>query len=143
VLVDLGQLPEGWVDVLHLPEDPDRWPPVGREGFFEVLQHRPGQVRPFPLDAGMRAVRCRASHWSGSEWAAVTRRYPVGSAVVGTVTNVFPANRECTVTFDGCWAVVEYDDVAPLVGATETRVVRRLLEWTQRIVLDFADDDSR
>jgi hypothetical protein len=36
VPVDLGQPPEGWVDVLSLPDDPTRWPVVGRTGLFEV-----------------------------------------------------------------------------------------------------------
>src|SRR5437667_12714862 len=90
VLVDLGQPPDGWIDVLHLPEDPTRWPAVGLAGYFEVLQHRPGQVRLFPLDARMRGRRMRLSRWSGEEWAAITRRYPEGSGVAGTVTHVFP-----------------------------------------------------
>lgn len=118
ILVDLGQPPEGWVDVLHLPHDPARWPVVGRTGLFDVLHHRPGQVRLFPLDAGMRGTRARYSRWSGEEWAAITRRYPQGSIVVGTVTDLFPGNRECTVVFDDCWSVVEYDDNEPVVGWT-------------------------
>jgi hypothetical protein len=61
IFVDLDDELEGFVDVLLLPEDPDRWPLVGREGFFQVLQHRPGQVRLFPLDAGMRSKRYRVS----------------------------------------------------------------------------------
>jgi hypothetical protein len=67
ILVDLGQPPEGWVDVLHLPDDPALWPAVGKSGLFEVLQHRPGQVQLFPLDAGMRGQRVRYSRWSGEE----------------------------------------------------------------------------
>jgi hypothetical protein len=42
LFVDLGQEPEGFVDVLHLPRDPGEWPPVGTVTTFEVLQHRPG-----------------------------------------------------------------------------------------------------
>jgi hypothetical protein len=135
VLVDLGQPPEGFVDVLHLPEDPGRWPAVGREGLFEVLQHRPGQVRLFPLDAGMRARRCWASRWSGPQWAAVAARYPVGSIVLGTVTAVYPACREYVVRFDDCLTAVEYDGAAPIAGATHTFEVTRVLEWTHRILL--------
>lgn len=142
VSVDLGQEPRGWVDMLHLPEDPDRWPPLGRAGFFEVLQHRPGEVRLFPLDAGMRATRCLASRWSGPERAAITRRYPIGSLVVGTVTDVFPGNRECLVACDDFRSSVEYDDVAPVIGTSGVFAVRRLPEWTRRIVLEFADSDA-
>jgi hypothetical protein len=135
VLVNLGQPPQGWVDVLHLPDDPTDWPAVGKAGLLEVLQHRPGQVRLFPLDAGMRGPRTRFSRWSGEEWAAITRRYPEGEVVVGTVTNVFPGNREYTVTFDDCWSAVEYEDIAPSVGWTGPFRVTRLLEWTHRILL--------
>jgi len=135
LLVDLGQLPEGWVDVLHLPDDPADWPAIGKTGLFEVLQHRPGQVRLFPLDAGMRGRRTRFSRWSGVEWAAITRRYPEGTLVVGAVTNVFPGNREYTVAFDDCWSAVEYEDDAPSVGWTGPFRVARLLEWTHRILL--------
>ncbi|NLU81047.1 hypothetical protein HCA58_22415 [Micromonospora sp. HNM0581] len=135
LLVDLGQLPQGWVDVLHLPDDPTDWPAVGKTGLFEVLQHRPGQVRLFPLDAGMRGPRTRFSRWSGREWAAITRRYPEGAVVVGTVTDVFPGNHEYTVAFDDCWSVIEYEDNAPSVGWTGSFRVTRLLEWTHRILL--------
>jgi hypothetical protein len=133
--VDLGQPPRGWVDILHLPDEPDRWPVVGRTGLFEVLQHRPGEVRLFPLDAGMRGSRTRYSRWTGTEWAALTSRYPLDSVVVGSVTAVFPGNRECTVRFDDCWSVVEYDDNEPVVGWTGPFRVTRHLEWTHRILL--------
>jgi hypothetical protein len=135
VLVDLGRPPQGWVDVLHLREDPARWPAVGSTGLFEVLQHRPGQVRLFPLDAGMRGRRTRLFRWSGEEWTAITRRYPEGSVVLGTVTEVLPSSREYTVKFDDCWSAVEYDDVEPVVGWTGAFRVTRLLEWTHRILL--------
>lgn len=136
--VDLGRPPQGWVDVLHLPDAPADWPTVGKAGLFEVLQHRPGEVRLFPLDAGMRGSRTRYSRWSGEEWAAITRRYPVGEVVVGTVTHVFPGNREYTVTFDDCWSIVEYEDKAPSAGWTGRFLVTRQLEWTHRILLTLA-----
>jgi hypothetical protein len=135
VLVDLGQPPEGWVDVLYLPGDPTRWPAVGRTGLFEVLQHRPGQVRLLPLDAGMRGTGARYAFWSGKQWAAITRQYPLGSVVVGTITELFPGNREYTVKFDDCWSVVEYDDNEPVVGWTGPFRVVRHMEWTRRILL--------
>jgi hypothetical protein len=134
-LVDLGQPPEGWVGMLLLPDDPALWPPVGKAGLFEVLQHLPGQVRLFPLDAGMRGQRALYSRWSGEEWAAITRRYPEGSIVVGTVTEVFPDNREYTVKFDDCWSILEYDDNEPVVGRTGPFRVAGHLEWTHRILL--------
>lgn len=135
ILVDLGRPPEGWVDVLHLPDDPADWPAVDTTGLFEVLQHRPGQVRLFPLDAGMRGRWTRYSRWSGQERASVTRRYPKGSTVIGTVTGVFPGNREFTVMFDDCRSTLEYDDIEPVVGSTGAFRVLRHLEWTHRILL--------
>jgi hypothetical protein len=75
-----------------------------------------GQVGLFPLDAGMRGRRARYSRWSGEEWAAITRRYPLGATVVGTVANVFPGNREDIVRFDGCSSVLEYEDDEPAVA---------------------------
>ncbi|MEU4645650.1 hypothetical protein, partial [Micromonospora sp. NPDC023814] len=74
VLVDLDQPPQGWVDALHLPDD---WPAAGKAGLFEVLQHRPGQVRLFPLGARMRGRRTRYSRWSGEERAAI---YPTATS---------------------------------------------------------------
>jgi predicted RNA-binding protein (virulence factor B family) len=50
LFVDLGREPEGFVDVLHLPREPDEWPRAGTDTTFEVLQHGPGQVRLFLLD---------------------------------------------------------------------------------------------
>jgi hypothetical protein len=54
---------------------------------------------------------------------------------VGTVTDVFPGNREYTVAFDDCWSVVEYEDIEPSVCWTGTFRVTRLLEWTHRTLL--------
>ncbi|MEV0607911.1 hypothetical protein AB0I61_16265 [Polymorphospora rubra] len=135
LFVDLGAEPEGFVDILHLPEDADQWPPVGREGVFEVLQHRPGQVRLFPLDAGMRAKQYRVSNWSGEEWAAVTARYPVGSLVTGTVTDVFPSNRSYGGRFDDVTSWVEYDGTPPVIGHVGSYTVTRHLEWTRQLLV--------
>ena len=135
LFVDLGLKPDGFIDVLHLPEDPSLWPSVGREGLFEVLQHRPGQVRLFPLDAGMRAKRYRTSKWSGPEWAAITERYPIGSKVIGTVTDVCLMDREYGVRFGDCWTLVEYDEAPAVIGAVDTYIVTRHLEWTRRIMV--------
>jgi hypothetical protein len=71
------------VDVIHLPDNPAQWPSVGRDGLFEVLIHSPGQVRLYPLDAGMQSGNHRARCLSGQEWAELTRRHPPGSTAVG------------------------------------------------------------
>lgn len=31
------------------------------------------------------------------------------------ITRLFPGDRECTVVFDECWSVVEYDDEPALM----------------------------
>ena len=135
IAVDLGQPPMGWVDVLRLPDDPARWPVVGDSGLFEVLQHRRGQVRLFPLDAAMRGRCAFFPRGSGEDWAAITRRYPPGSMVVGTVTDVFPGNHEYMVRFEDCWSMIEYEDHPPVVGRTGRFRVTRQLDWTRRILL--------
>jgi hypothetical protein len=83
----------------------------------------------------MRVRQSRFSHWSGEQWAAITRRYPQGSVVVGTITQVFPGNREYMVTFEDSWSVVEYDADEPEVGWTGPFRVARHLEWTRRILV--------
>lgn len=135
VAVDLGDAIPGWVDVLLLPEAPSQWPPIGRTGLFEVLQHRRSEIRLFPLDAGMQGQRCRHLRWSGPEWAAVAQRWPVGSIVNATVADVFPANREYTVRFADIWTAVEYEGTPPHPGTSVELVVERLSEWTQRLLL--------
>jgi hypothetical protein len=133
--VDLGDAIPGWVDVLLLPEDPFEWPEVGRTGAFEVLQHRGYEIRLFPLDAGMRGQRCRYSRWSGPGWAAIARRWPVGSVVEATVVDVFPANREYTIRFADCWATVEYEGGPPHPEMSVQLIVERLSEWTRSLLL--------
>jgi hypothetical protein len=60
------------------------------------------------------AVYGRANPLVCEERAAITRRHPLGSVVVGTVTQMFPGNRECMVVFDDCLSVVEYDNNEPV-----------------------------
>lgn len=133
--VDVGDPVPGWVDMLALPDEPSQWPPVGRRGLFEVLQHRGFEIRLLPLDASMRGLYSRSQRWSGSEWAAITQRRPVGSVLDATVEQVFPGNREYTVRFDGCYAAVEYEDPPPAVGAQVSLVVERQSEWTRSLIL--------
>jgi hypothetical protein len=140
--VDLGDDRVGFVDVMHLPDDPDRWPPAGREGFFEVLQIQRGQVRLFPLDDDMRPETDGVSRWSAYQWRAIAERHPVGSTVVGTVSDVCGNDREYGVRFDDCWSVVDYDGAAPEVGDVGTFVVTGLLDSTRRILVTPARTDK-
>ncbi|MEV6902612.1 hypothetical protein [Amycolatopsis sp. NPDC051372] len=70
LVVDLGGPPQGFVDVLHLPRDPAAWPPVGTVTDFEVLWHRPGQVRLWPLNAAYH----HPAAWTAGTESRSTRR---------------------------------------------------------------------
>ncbi|MGC4813167.1 hypothetical protein ACLQ29_21795 [Micromonospora sp. DT228] len=135
MLVDLGQEPEGFVDVLVLPHDAADWPPVGAVMTFEVLEHRPGQVRLLPLDEQFRSQTYQPSSLSHQEWLSIRMRFPIGSVVTATVTHVFTSNREYVVRFADCWSALEWNSQAPKVGATGRYTVTRHLDHTQRVIL--------
>lgn len=134
LFVDLGQPPIGFVDLVHLKRSVDQWPGVGTVMDFEVLQHRNQQVRLWPLDEAFRWST--ASFWrSEPEWQAVRHRYPVGSEVIAEITDLFPANREYAVIFDGVWSVLPWTGRPPVVGAHGRFVVDRHLDATHRVLL--------
>ncbi|WP_433114699.1 hypothetical protein [Micromonospora sp. CA-246542] len=139
LLVDLGQDVEGFVDVLVLPHDPAEWPSVGAVLTFEVLQHRPGQVRLFPLDASFRSRTYLPTNLSPEEWLALKMRFPTGSAVTATVTHLFTSNREYVVRFEDCSAALEWTGQVPRVGATGRYTITRHLDHTRRVVLTPTD----
>lgn len=134
IFVDLGAAPTGFVDVLHLPLSVGQWPVVGTTTDFEVLQHRHGQVRLWPLDG---AFRSSTQRWpmSEAEWHAAKSRHPVGSEVVAKVTHVFPGNREYVVAFDGVWSDLSWTGTPPTLGAPAHYMVDRHLDATRRIRL--------
>jgi hypothetical protein len=138
LFVDLGREQAGFVDVVHLPDDPDRWPTTGREGLFEVLHYQRGQIRLFPLDAEMRSETYRVSVWSEDEWRAIADRHPVGSTIAGTVISIWDAEREYDVDFGDFRSVVDYDGEPPAFGAVETFVVAGHSESTRRILIEPA-----
>jgi hypothetical protein len=135
LFVDLGREPEGFVDVLHLPREPDEWPRAGTDTTFEVLQHRPGQVRLFPLDGRFRSPENLPGVFPQEQWLAIKDRFPVGSEVTATVTGVFHANREYEVKFEDCWSVLEWTGNAPQVGTAGRYTVTRHLNQTRRIMI--------
>jgi hypothetical protein len=135
LFVDLGDGQIGFVDVLNLPEDPQRWPAAGRDGFFEVLQYQRGQVRLFPLDADMRSETNRVWQWSADEWRAIVVRHPVGSTVAGTVESVWEGEREYVVKFGDVWSIVDFDGVPPTAGDEGAFVVAHLLDATRRVLI--------
>jgi hypothetical protein len=133
--VDISDPVPGWVDMLQLPREASQWPPVGRSGLFEVLQHRGFEIRLLPLDAGMRDLYSRAGRCSGPEWAEITRNRPVGSRLEATVEHIFPGNREYTVRFDDWHEVVEYEGTPPDPGIEVQLTVDRQSEWTRSLIL--------
>jgi ribosomal protein S1 len=135
LFVDLGREPEGFVDVLHLPVEPGQWPPVGTVTTFEVLQHRPGQVRLFPLSEQFRSPERLPAVSTPEQWLVIKERFPVGTEVTATVTDVFPANREYAVRFEDCWSVLEWTGDPPRVGTASRYAVTRHLDRTRRIMI--------
>jgi hypothetical protein len=139
LFVDLGQEPEGFVDVLWLPYEPGDWPVVGTVTTFEVLQHTPGQVRLFPLDDRFRRPSCLPTGRTWEQWLLIRDRFPVGSLVTGTVTHVYQYNREYVVRFEDYWSLLEWTGDAPEVGATGRYTVTKHLDRTLRIMLTPTD----
>ncbi|RAO47385.1 hypothetical protein GAR06_02408 [Micromonospora saelicesensis] len=139
LLVDLGQEPEGFVDVVVLPHEPADWPPVGTVTTYEVLQHRPGQVRLLPLDERFRSRSYLPASLSDQEWLSIKARFPIGSVVTATVTHVFTSNREYVVSFEDCWSSLGWNSETPEVGATGRYTVTRHLDVTRRVVLGSTD----
>jgi hypothetical protein len=54
LLVDIQSKDVGFGDVLLLPHDPADRPPPGTTAEFDVLQHRPGQIRLWPIADQLR-----------------------------------------------------------------------------------------
>ncbi len=131
LFVDLGEPPGGFVDVLNLPYAADEWPTVGTEATFEVVQHRVGQVRLWPLDPELRTTDP-----VGRSTEQLHARYPVGSDITGVVTEVFPSNREYWVEFGDDGAAVEWTGVAPEIGDVRRFRVSRHLMSPRALLLE-------
>ncbi|GAA4538022.1 hypothetical protein [Amycolatopsis samaneae] len=138
LFVDLPYGMVGFADVVNLPFSEAEWPPVGTITTFEVLQHRLGQVRLFPLDPRFRRSDAPPLGMSAAEWDAHKITYPVGSVVEGEVGVVYPANREYGVRYGDAWAWFGWSEEPPAVGEiAEYRVVRHL-DTTRRTLLEPA-----
>jgi hypothetical protein len=135
LFVDLGREPEGFVDVLDLPIEAGQWPLAGTVTTFEVLQHRPGQVRLFPLDEQLRSPDRLPAAFTPGQWLVIKGRFPVDSEVTATVTDVFPANREYAARFEDCGSVLEWTGHPPRVGTASRYTVSRHLDRTRRIMI--------
>lgn len=135
IFLDAGEPPTGFVDVTALPHDPARWPRVGDESEFEVLQHREGQMRLWPTDPAWRG----GAHWvDDQEWTVITSAMHVGDVVPGRVTQVYTANRECSVDLGVATAIAEWSGEAPAVGQERQVVVKAVLDTTRRVLIDLA-----
>src|SRR5205085_8011005 len=129
----------GFVDSEHLPHDAHAWPAAGLTTEFEVLQHRRGQVRLWPLDPRWRGTWARGS---AQAWNEAKRRHPVGSVTSATVTGVFPANQEYVIRFSGDkvdqpWpgAILAWVDDPPSLGMTAQYQITAHLDTTRRILV--------
>lgn len=134
LMVDLGRAPTGFVDVLHLPRSTEQWPTVRTVSDFEVLQHRPGQVRLWPLDARFRRDSIRMP-MTGLAWRAFKLRHPLNSLAAAKIVAVYPSNREYNVMFDGIHSSLAWTDSPPEVGTVATYRIDRQLDDTRRILL--------
>jgi hypothetical protein len=134
LFVDLGEPPEGFVDVIILPRSPEQWPPVGTVTAFEVIQHRAGQVRLWPVDSSFRDTEHRHYCRTEQQWLAAKTRYPVDARVTAAVTAVY-ANGECGVSFDDQHGLLEWEGAPPHVGGSADFVVSRHLEAIRVLLL--------
>lgn len=132
IFVALADGMEGSVDVGSLPYEAAAWPTVGTELRLQVLQHRVGQVRLWPVDARWRNDRERTP---SDAWDRAKASYAVGDHVTAVVTQIFTANRECTVEFDDQVATVEWSGNAPVAGEAEAFEATRLVDGTRRVLL--------
>jgi hypothetical protein len=139
VFVDLPHGMNGFVDVLILPRNAGDWPEPGQVLRFEVLQHRPGQIRLWPLDPAFRHDEVATETEAG--WQQAKLRYPVGSTVLARVTGVFPSNREYVIGFtgddNGRWsnAVLPWTGEAPVVGCVGPYRIAAHRDITRRIMV--------
>jgi hypothetical protein len=135
MFVDLGEPPQGFVDVLLLPRSPAVWPPIGMETSFEVLQHARRQVRLWPLDPVHRHGDVPQFAPAEPEWEALKVRHPVGGVVTARVAGVYPVNRTYFVEFGDHHALLEWTENAPAAGSTGEYLVARHLDTTRRMLL--------
>lgn len=142
IFVDLPDGMSGFVDLLTLPWDADDWPAIGQSLRFEVLQHRPGEVRLWPLDATFR--HDDATPEAETEWRHAKLRYPVGSVVAARVEHVFPANNEYQIRFAGdddprfCYAHLSWAGQPPVAGTISHYRIVAHLDTTRRIMATVA-----
>ncbi len=125
-----------FIDVTHLPNAAAEWPRSGDQVECEVLQHRPGQVRLWPLSEAVRNPIARRSTTT-EEWTLVRNRHPVGATAEGTVTGVYSGRTYAVALEGGAWAGLTWlvDDEPPTVGQTDTYEVMAHLPETHRLLL--------
>jgi hypothetical protein len=142
LFVDLGEPPEGFVDVLALPADLQRWPPPGTTADFEVLQHRHGQVRLWPVDPRWGPPAADWPQRNAAAWEHTKSRYREGQLVSARTTELFISNREYAVAFEDQHAVLEWSHQPPTLGSIGRYRIKALLDRTQRILLSPVDSST-
>ena len=149
VFVDLGDGGRGFVGAEHLPDDPQRWPPVGTETTFEVLRHdfsrrrQTCQVSLWPLEPRFRQGGHVAEAFTVEEWRLARDRYPIGTVVTATVSSVWPDSYCYGVRFGAGRGLVTSAAELPRVGTAHRYVVVGVLETTRRLVLTLAEGPGR
>jgi hypothetical protein len=143
MFVDLGEPPQGFVDVLLLPASPADWPSIGTEASFEILRHRYGQVRLWPLDPVHRHVKEPRFAPAEPEWEILKARYPVAGVVTAQVTGVYPSERAYLVEFGDHYASLGWTGNPPTLGSTADYRVTKHLDTTRRMLLTPVSGPSR
>lgn len=134
LFVDLGDAPQGFVDVLSLPRPPSEWPPVGTKTTFEVLTRSPKQTRLWPLDPRFRSGPFD-NGVSEDEWRQRKVRYPVGVSLTAEVSEAYISDGSYAVRYEGGWSFLEGQGEPPEVGAHAEFEVLRHLDTTRRTLL--------
>src|SRR5215471_16102708 len=149
VFVDLGDGGRGFVGAEHLPDDPQRWPPVGTETTFEVLRHDFSRRRPtcqdrlWPLEPRFRRGGPVAEALTAQEWGPARDRYPIGTVVTATVSRVWPDSCCYGIRFGAGRGLVASAAELPGVGSAHRYVVVGVLDTTRRLVLTLAEGPGR
>jgi hypothetical protein len=132
LFVDLGDAPQGFVDVLSLPRQLAEWPPVGTKITFEVLTRSPRQIRLWPLEPRFRSGPFD-NGVSEDEWRARKARYPAGANLTAEVTAAYVSDGSYMVEYEGGWSYIE--GRPPEVGSRAEYEVLRHLDTTRRTLL--------
>jgi exosome complex RNA-binding protein Csl4 len=92
-------------------------------------------MRLWPTDPAWRG---RTHRLDDRDSSAVTNALRVGDVVRGRMTQVFTANRECSVDLGVVTAIAEWSGDAPAVRQERQVLVKTVLDTTRRVLIDLA-----